>query len=88
MADQLVHTGYAGKASYGTTYPIKFYITYSTSTDYANNKSTITLGAKVVVASGATIGSWVDNGSYAGTTSMKFNGAVPSSTKGTYTFGG
>lgn len=78
-----VATGYASYASYGTSYPIKLYVYYKTAQNVANNQSTITLGMYVTVASGASIGHWYGNTCYVGTTSMTFNGDVPSGTTGT-----
>ena len=81
---KLVKTGYA---EYGnTSLPIKLYVYYKTSQDAETNKSTITVGMYVTTPSSSySIGRWDDNnGSYVGTTSLTFNGAVPSGTKGTY----
>lgn len=68
-----------------TSATCKLYVYYKTSQDVANNKSTITCGMYVVVSSGYYIGSWSDTGgSYVGTTSLTFSGAIPSNTGGTY----
>lgn len=83
MAEKLVHTGYCNG---NTSAPIKVYVTYSETVNWASNSSTITCGMYITVASGWTIGSWTDfNGSYVGTTSLTFNGDIPSGTKGTRT---
>ena len=68
-----------------TSATCKLYVYYKTSQDIANNKSTITCGMYIVVSSGYNIGSWSDtSGSYVGTTSLTFSGAIPSGTSGTY----
>ena len=68
-----------------TSATCKLYVYYKTSQDVATNKSTVTCGMYIVVSSGYYIGSWSDTGgSYVGTTSLTFSGAIPSSTSGTY----
>lgn len=76
MAERLVHTGYGNGRS---DFPIKLYVTYSSSQDIASNTSTITCGMYVTTpGSGWTIGTWTDfNGSYVGTSSNTFNGTIP-----------
>lgn len=76
MAEQLVKTGYAGGNS---SYPIRLYVTYSTSQDVSSNTSTITCGMYVTTpASYYDIGPWGDfNGSYVGTSSLTFDGSIP-----------
>ena len=75
MAEKLVHTGYCnGK----TSAPIKVYVDYSISQDIATNKSTLSCGMYITIKSGWNIGPWSDvAGSYVGTTSLTFNGAIP-----------
>ena len=75
MADVLVHTGYANGDK---RYPIKVYVTWSSSQDVGNNKSTVTCGMYVTVPSNYNIGPWSDvAGSYVGTTSLTFDGKIP-----------
>jgi hypothetical protein len=83
MADVLVHTGYANGESNKL---IKVYVTWSSSQDIANNRSTITCGMYVTTPSSTySIGPWSDvAGSYVGTTSLTFDGAIPNF-KGTRT---
>ena len=74
--EKLVHTGYGnGK----TNFPIKVYVTYETSQSISANSSTITCGMYVTTPGGTyTIGPWSDfNGSYVGTKSLTFDGAIP-----------
>lgn len=75
MADTLVHTGYCNGQS---SAPIYVYVSHSSSQDIATNKSTVVCGMWISIASGWNIGSWSDvGGSYVGTTSLTFNGAIP-----------
>lgn len=76
MAEQLVHTGYGNSDS---RYPIRLYVTYSTTQDISSNTSTITCGMYVTTpTSWYNIGPWSDyNGSYVGTSSLTFDGYLP-----------
>lgn len=75
MAEKLVHTGYGDGRS---DFPIKLYVTYTTSQDNANNKSTINCGMYVTTPSASyDIGPWGDSGSYLGTTDNTFTAAIP-----------
>ena len=59
------------------------YLSYSTSTNYSGNYSTITCGMYITVTGGY-IGSWTDyGGSYCGTTGHTFNGTIGENTSGT-----
>lgn len=72
---KLVHTGYGGGSS---SFPIKVYVYYKTSTNSSTLKSTITCGMYVTTPSGWDIGSWYDSGgSYVGTKSLTFDGEIP-----------
>lgn len=72
---KLVHTGYGGGSS---SFPIKVYVYYKTSTDASTLKSTITCGMYVTTPSGWDIGDWYDSGgSYVGTKSLTFDGEIP-----------
>lgn len=85
MADVLVHTGYA---NYGDTrYPIKVYVTYSsTQSGGAENYSRISCGMKIVTNSNLNIGPWVKTGdSYVGRSNLTFDGSIPNFS-GTYNF--
>lgn len=73
---KLVYTGYGNGRS---DFPINVYVYYKTSQSIANNQSTVTCGMYVTTPGSAyDIGSWADsNGSYVGTSSLTFNGAIP-----------
>ena len=77
MAEKLVHTGYGNGQS---NFPIKVYVTYSSTQDIASNTSTLTCGMYVTTpGSKWTIGAWKDfYGSYVGSKSNTFNGTIPS----------
>lgn len=87
--DQLVHTGYANYANWGTKYPIKLFVHYKTTQDQAANKSIISCG--MYVTTEMDIGPWTDWDSsvdsyvsYVGTTQNTFNGTIPITFYGTY----
>ena len=77
---KLVHTGYGNG---NTSWPIRLYVYYKisqSSQNIADNSSTVTVG--MYIDAGCTIGAWPDNGSYVGTTSLKFDKDIPANTKG------
>lgn len=56
----------------------RLWVEYSTTTDTTNNRSTTSLTLKLTTLNNYNIGPWGDfNGSYFGTTSNKFDGAIP-----------
>ena len=78
----LVHTGYGNSQS---NFPIKLYVYYKVTQNATAKTSTITLGMYVTTPGGNwDIGPWSDyRGSYVGTTSNTFSGAIPNFS-GTY----
>lgn len=70
--ERLVHSA---KGNYGSGGAINVYVYYSSTQDVSANKSTVYVG--MYVASTYNIGPWKDSGgSYVGTTSNTFNGAI------------
>ena len=73
---KLVHTGYA---NYGKSGAINVYVYYKSTQNQDTNKSTVYVGMYVTTPSSTyDIGPWADSaGSYVGTTSNTFDGAIP-----------
>lgn len=77
---KLVTTGQLGTSNA----TVKLYVYYKTAQNISKNQSTISCGMYIVVSDNYNIGSWTEVvESYVGKTSLTFNGAIPSNTKGT-----